>query len=261
MSGTRPGRGGRGLIGVVAVLAALVAAAAPAAPAGGSASITVLAAASLTNVLPQVARSGVRYSFGGSDQLAAQIEQGAPADVIAAASTEVPARLQAQGLVERPIVFATNRLVLVVPSANPAGLRSVSDIRRAGVKLLVGRVSVPVGAYTRQLLKRLGLGAALANVVSEEPDPRSILGKIALGEADAGFVYATDARAAAGRVTVIAVPAWAQPPVRYSLAIVRSTDDRAAAVAFVNRVLSRRGQATLRAAGFGSPQPPPGPVS
>jgi molybdate transport system substrate-binding protein len=274
VSGTRPCCGGRSAIAAAAtLLAAAVTVVAPAAAAptaaagtaGGAAglapSITVLAATSLTNVLPRITRAGVRYSFGGSDLLGAQIEQGAPADVFAAASPKAPEALHAQGLVEQPIVFATNSLVLVVPAANPAGLKSVYDVRRPGIKLLVGNAGVPIGAYTRQLLKSLGLGAALANAVSQETDPRSILGKVALGEADAGFVYATDARTAAGRVRVIPLPERAQPPVRYVLAIVKSTRNRVAAVAFVNRVLGQAGQAALRRDGFGSPRPAPQAIS
>lgn len=217
--------------------------------------ITVLAASSLKDVLPQV-DPAPRYSFGGSDTLASQLELGAPADVFAAANTKLPQRLFVAGLVERPVVFTANRLVLVVPRANPARLRSVYDLRRQGLALLVGAATVPVGAYTRTALARLGLTGVLEAVVSEESDARSILGKVALGEADAGFVYATDAQALAGKVKVIALPAKAQPVVRYAVAVVRSSGRRAAAVAFVQRLLSRVGQAKLVAAGFVAPRRP-----
>ena len=186
--------------------------------------------------------------------LTSQIELGAPADVFAAANTRLPERLHRAGLLEPPpVVFTANRLVLVVPKANPAGLRSVYDLRRVGVKLLVGAATVPVGAYARTALARLGLTRVLDAVVSEESDARSILGKVGLDEADAGFVYATDARAFAGRVKVIALPAKAQPEVRYAVAVVKSSGNRAVAVAFVRRLLSKAGQAKLAAAGFVAP--------
>ena len=219
--------------------------------------ITVLAASSLADVLPQV-DAAPRYSFGGSDTLASQIELGAPADVFAAANTKLPEQLYAAGLVERPVVFTANRLVLVVPRANPARLRSVYDLRRKGVTLLVGAATVPVGAYTRTALARLGLTRVLASVVSEEGDARSILGKVGLGEADAGFVYATDARALGGKVKLIALPAKAQPIVRYAVAVVRSSSRRVEALAFVRRLLSKAGQSKLAAAGFIAPGGFPG---
>jgi molybdate transport system substrate-binding protein len=220
-------------------------------PERATARIRVLAAASLTNVFPKI-DSAPRYSFAGSDALAAQIRLGAPADVFASANTSLPNALHAQGLVEKPAVFTTNKLVLVVPAANPAGIRSVFDLRRDGIKLVVGARSVPIGSYTRAILKNLALTGALDNVVSQETDVRSILSKVALGEADAGLVYATDAKTVAGKVTVIGIPARAQPTVRYAIAVVKATDDRAAAVAFIDKVLARTGQAKLRAAGFGA---------
>lgn len=216
-----------------------------------AAQVTVLAASSLTNVFPLIDPSP-RYTFGGSDTLAGQIRLGAPADVFAAANSALPDKLYAQGLVEKPVVFTTNRLVLVTPAANPAGITTVFDLRRPGIKLIVGTPTVPIGSYTRTILKNLALTDVLANVVSQETDVRSILGKVALGEADAGFVYATDARTVADRVKVVRLPAWAQPPIRYEIAVVRATARRRDAVAFINRVLAKAGQAKLRAAGFGA---------
>ena len=232
-------------MGVVA-LALLAAAAAFAAP-----QIKVLAASSLTNVFPQL-DSTPKYSFAGSDALAAQIRLGAPADVYAAANMTLPTALYTQGLVEKPVAFATNRLVLVVPNSNPAGINTVFDLRKPGIKLLVGTPTVPIGSYTRTILKNLALTSVLSNVVSQETDVRSILSKVALGEADAGFVYITDAKTVPGQVKVIPLPAWAQPPVRYGIAVIKSTQNHAAAVAFINEVLSKQGQAKLRAAGFGA---------
>jgi molybdate transport system substrate-binding protein len=223
-----------------------------------SAQMNVFAAASLTEAFPQFDR-GQRYNFGGSDSLAAQIRLGAPADLFAAASPDAAQALFKAGLVEKPVTFATNRLVLAVPTSNPAGITSVYDLRRSGIKLLIGTPTVPIGAYTREVLGNLGLSAAaLANVASQEKDVKAITSKVALGTADAGFMYATDAHAVAGKVTVIAVPAWAQPPVRYQIAIVKGTADRADAAAFIKRLVSSAGRKLLVANGFGVPKLPPG---
>ena len=216
---------------------------------------TVLAAASLTEVLPRIDRTP-RYSFAGSDQLALQIQQGAPADVFASASPRQTGLLFHDGLVQKPVAFATNRLVVLVPRANPAGIRSVYDLRRAGVKVVIGDGGVPIGLYTRQILDALGITAAVTkNVVSQETDVKGIVAKVALGEADAGFVYRTDARPVATRTRTVALPAWAQPPIRYELAVVKAAAHPAAAKAFVRRVLSKRGRLLLRRAGFGVPSP------
>ena len=245
MSRTRPTLLTALTLAVVALSATTNPEARPAAP------LPVLAASSLATVFPQIDKTP-RYSFAGSDTLAAQIKLGAPADVFAAASSSSPDKLYAQGLVEKPVVFTTNRLVLVTPASNPVGISSVFDLRKTGIKLVIGTQSVPIGVYTRTILRNLALTSVLSNVVSQETDVRSILGKVALGEADAGFVYRTDAKTVTGKVEVIALPAWAQPPVRYEIAVVKSTGNRAAAVAYVNKVLSRAGQAKLRAAGFGA---------
>jgi molybdate transport system substrate-binding protein len=215
--------------------------------------ITVFAAASLTGVFPRIS-AAPRYSFAGSDQLALQLQQGAPADVYAAASPKYPELLYHQGLLRKPIVFATNRLVLVVPRSNPARIGSVYDLRRSGIKLVIGDKSVPIGAYTRQILDTIGISAdVLKNVVSEETDVKGIVGKVALGEADVGFVYATDARPVAARVKVVPLPAWAQPPIRYEIAVVKGGRE-AAARTFVARVRGKVGRETLSKAGFGLPK-------
>ena len=217
-----------------------------------AAKLTVFAAASLTGVFPQI-DSAPRYSFAGSDQLAFQIEQGAPADVYAAASPKYPEQLHAKGLVSKPLVFATNELVLIVPRANEAGIRSVYDLRRRGLRLVIGAKGVPVGDYTRKALAALGLSSALKNVVSEETDVKAVVAKVALGEADAGFVYRTDARAAARDLRQLSLPARARPKIAYELAVVKGTKHLQAARAFVARVLGARGRLALRRAGFGLP--------
>jgi molybdate transport system substrate-binding protein len=212
--------------------------------------LTVLAASSLTDVLPRI-DGGPRYSFGGSNALATQLRNGAPADVFLSANTDIPAQLYRERVVEKPVVFTRNALVVVVPKSNPARIRSISDLTRKGVKVDVANPSVPVGEYTQKVLAKLRLTEAVRrNVVSEETDVREVLSKVALGQADAGFVYATDARTVAGRVRVIRLPARAQPNVTYALAVVARSGDRAAAHAFVAKVLGRKGQAELRRAGF-----------
>jgi molybdate transport system substrate-binding protein len=235
------------------VLVLLFALTATAGQARRSAQITVLAAASLTDVFPQIDPSP-RYSFAGSNQLAAQIQQGVPADVFASANTQIPDQLYAKGLVQKPVAFTSNELVLITPRSNPAGIKSVFDLTKRRIKLVIGDASVPAGSYTRTVLRNMNLTApVMANVVSNESDVRGVLSKVALGEADAGFVYATDAKTVSGKVHVVPLPVRAQPRVRYELAIVSSSRNKAAAQAFVDKVLSKAGQAKLKAAGFGAP--------
>ena len=214
--------------------------------------LTVFAAASLTEVF-ETLDPDVTYSFAGSDELATQIREGAPADVYAAASPKYPQELFGEGIVEEPVVFATNKLVVIVPKGNPAGISTVEDVAKQGVKLVIADEGVPVGDYTRTVLGTFGLDAALANVVSNEADVKGVVGKVALGEADAGFVYATDATTAAEDVEVIEIPATAQPPVEYQIAVVADTERRDAAEAFLELLLGEEGQAVLTAAGFGLP--------
>jgi molybdate transport system substrate-binding protein len=235
---------------LVIVVAALVVSVVPSGSAQSSAQITVYAAASLTNVFPKIDR-GPRYSFGGSNMLAAQIQQGAPADVFASANMTLPAQLFAKGLCSKPVVFTRNALVIVVPKSNPGKLRTIYDLTRKGVKLVIAGPGVPVGSYTLQILRNMNLSnTVLPNVVSRETDVREVLAKVALGEADAGFVYATDAKVDVGKVKVLRVPAWAQPKVQYGICIVSRSGDKADARAFVGKVMRRTGQAKLVQAGF-----------
>ena len=214
------------------------------------AKITVYAAASLTDAFPKIAPAQ-RYQFGGSNTLAAQITQGAPADVFASANMTLPNQLYASGLCSKPVVFTRNTLVVVVPKVNPAHIRSIYDLAKPGVKLVVAGPGVPVGSYTLQILKNMNLsGPVLKNVVSRETDVREVLAKVALGEADAGFVYSTDAKTVSGKVKVIKVPAWAQPKVQYGICVVSKSSNKTAARAFVKKVLSKAGQTRLRAYGF-----------
>jgi molybdate transport system substrate-binding protein len=214
-----------------------------------AAPLTIYAAASLTEVFRALDPSA-RYSFAGSNTLETQIRNGAPADVFASAAPLNTQRLFKAGLVDKPVTFTSNRLVLIVPRSNPAGIASVYDLRRKPVKLVVAGAAVPVGGYTRTVLRRMGLAGVLSKVVSVESDVKAVTGKVALGQADAGFVYATDARAVSSDVTAIRIPAWAQPRVRYEIAVVSKSPNKAAAQAWVKMVLSAKGQKALLGAGF-----------
>ncbi len=237
----------------LAALFAIVALSLPSATGAGG-NFTVFAAASLTEVFPKIDASP-RYSFAGSDQLALQIRQGAPADVYAAASPKYTQLLYHDGLVRKPITFATNKLIVMVPKSNPGRIDSVYDLRRQGVKVVIGDRGVPIGAYTRQLLDALGVtDAVMRNVVSQETDVKGIVSKVALGEADAGFVYVTDARPVASKVRKVLLPGWAQPLIRYEIAVVSSTPRKVGARAFIRKVTSKRGRLLLKRAGFGLPK-------
>ena len=216
---------------------------------------TVYAAASLTETFPKISPTA-RFSFAGSNTLALQIRQGAPADVFASAAPNFTQELYRDGLVEKPRFLAFNRLVLIVPKSNPAGIDSVYDLNQDGIKLVVANSRVPVGSYTRTVLRNLGLTSALRNVVSQEADVRDVLGKVALGQADAGFVYVTDARVAASRLKTIQIPVFAQPKVRYEIAVVKASGNKAAARAFVARATGKAGRKVLAEAGFRFPPPP-----
>ena len=246
-----------------ATLPALLAAVAALAVAGAAAGrtdraaagpATVLAAASLTEVLSQI-DPDTRASFGGSNQLAQQIRLGFPLDVFLSASPKYAQDLFHEGLVRKPVVFASNSLVLIVPRKNPARIRTVADLaKRPTLRLVVAGPAVPIGLYTREVLKRLSLLRVLRKTVSLEPDVKGIVGKVALGEADAGFVYRTDVRSVAGKVRVIPFPKRAQPTVLYDAAIAASPRDLKAAQAFMIALLGSDGRAALRAAGFGLPE-------
>jgi molybdate transport system substrate-binding protein len=219
---------------------------------GDDEGLTIFAAASLTEVFERL-DDDARFNFAGSDELATQLREGAEADLYAAASPRYPRELHREGLLERPRVFATNRLVLIVPRANPADIFSLADLDRDGVKLVVGAEGVPVGDYTRQVLKNARETDVLARAVSKEEDVKGVMGKVALAEADAGFVYATDARAAEDDVRAIHLPDLIQARIEYPIAVVRGSDDADEARAFVSRLFSSDGRRLLRDAGFGLP--------
>jgi molybdate transport system substrate-binding protein len=235
-----------------------------------STKLTALAAASLTEVLPKIGSAFTKqhpgvtfsFSFGGTDQLATQIKQGAPADVFAGASLTYGDQLAAASLIEPFRKFCTNQLVLVVPTSNPAGIASLQDLATKPVKLVIGSETVPVGSYTRTVLKNLDTtygstysSSVLGKVVSNEDSVTSIITKVQIGEADAGFVYITDSMAASTRVKVFTLPADAQAVATYPIAVVKGSKRLTAARQFVDYVLSAPAQQLLGQAGFG---PPPG---
>jgi molybdate transport system substrate-binding protein len=229
-------------------------------PSADRPTLTVSAAASLKTAFTAYGKelrdARARFSFAGSDELAAQIRQGVKPDVFAAANITLPDQLFEEGLVSKPTVFAGNRLVLAVP-ADGSGVRSLQDAGNDGVTVAVGSESVPIGSYTRTVLDRLPARqseAILANVRSEEPDVAGIVGKLTQGAVDAGFVYVSDVRASAGALEAIELPDDVQPSVAYGVAVVERADNPEQAQAFIDGLLSGAGQRALEAAGF---EPPP----
>jgi molybdate transport system substrate-binding protein len=234
-----------------ALAVCLVAVAALAGGCGGGEEepLTVFAAASLTDVLPAV-EPAARYSFAGSNTLALQIEQGAPADVFVSASPRYTQELLEQGLVDEPVAIASNALVVVLAAGNPAGVEDLADLARPGVRVVLAAPEVPAGAIAREALETGGRADVLANVVSEEPDVRGVLAKVTTGEADAGFVYATDARTVP---ELEAIPLAEAQPARYEAAVVTASPHAEAARAFVELLVSEQGAEALARAGFGPP--------
>jgi molybdate transport system substrate-binding protein len=246
---------------VTAVLAALLILANPLLGACGSSTkpqLDVSAAASLRQAFTRygqaLSSASVRFSFAGSDALAAQIEQGIRPDVFAAANTQLPGALFAKGLVQAPVVFAANHLVLAVPARSR--ISQLAEIERPGVTLAIGTPTVPVGAYTAKLLARLAPAqrrVLLADVVDREPDVTGIVGKLSEGAVDAGLLYATDVAAAGGRLRAIALPASLQPQVGYAVAVVKGGRHAALARAFIAGLLHGAGRRELLRSGFLAP--------
>jgi molybdate transport system substrate-binding protein len=226
---------------------------------GSSNALVVSAAASLEPAFTAYAEEAgidAKQSFAGSDDLAAQIRQGVTPDVYAAANTSLPDELYADALVTKPTVFATNELVLAVPSGSSIEL--LDQLAAPGVTLAIGDEGVPVGDYTRETLSRLGepeSAAILANVRSLEPDVAGIVGKLTQGGVDAGFVYITDVVATNGELEAIELPAKLQPDVAYGAAVVEGAENPEGAEAFIDGLLDGDGAKALEQAGFA---PPPG---
>ncbi|QEC49199.1 molybdate ABC transporter substrate-binding protein [Baekduia soli] len=238
------------------LLAGAVVAVSLAAPSAASA-LNVYAATSLTNVMPEIRRDA-SYSFGGSHTLQLQIERGAPADLFLSAEPAEAQALYREGRCARPVTIATNKLVLIVRQGDPQHVGSVYGLRKGGLNLSIGNASVPVGEYTRRLLRRLRLTSVLsANSVSQQSNVGQVLSQVAFGGADAGFVYVTDARTQRDRIDSLSIPQWAQPAVRYQGCVVRRGGaDTAGATSLLDAIRSSRGRGLLRRFGFGLPPRP-----
>lgn len=230
------------------------------------ASLTVFAASSLTDAFAEIGAAyegehptvDVNFSFGGSQTLRTQIEAGAPSDVFAAANEKEMDALVAGGMVkpEEVHAFLSNKLVVILPVANPAGLEQLKDLSRPGLKLVLAAQEVPVGNYARQSLQKMNssFGAdfstgVLANVVSNEDNVKQVVAKVQLGEADGGIVYTSDAQAAPNLRTM-EIPAALNVIASYPIAPLAHSSHPAEAASFVEFVLSAQGQAILSKWGF-----------
>lgn len=226
---------------------------------GNGGTLTVLAASSLTEAFGQLGRTferqhpgvHVRFSFDSSATLAEQVAQGAPADVLATADTRTMHTVVAAHANDgKPQLFATNKLVLAVPKANPAHVTGIADLDHPDVKYLVCVSSAPCGDLADTLLRANHVSAP---PVSREVDVKSVLSKLELDEADAGLVYATDVRSSQGKVTALQVPHAEQNLNDYPIVPLTGSTQPALAHDWVRLVLSPTGQRALRAAGFGAP--------
>jgi len=234
----------------LAAAAACLVLAGAASAASRDAGLTIFAGSSLTQVLPDL-DSGNTYSFGSTGTLATQIQNGAPADVLMGANTTTCASLYASGVAGKPVDFTRNTLEVVVPKSNPAGIRSVYDLTKPGIEIDVAAPSVPVGSYTVQVLNQMGLNAAVqANVVSQETSDANVVSKVVLGQVDAGFVYLSDYVIDPKDLTLISVPAWAQPKITYSMCVIARSANQAGAQAWMQKVLSPAAQAVFVRDGF-----------
>jgi molybdate transport system substrate-binding protein len=220
--------------------------------------LVVSAASSMTEALTTCSQdfggADVRLSFAGSDELAAQIRQGVKPDVYAAANTKLPEELNKEGLLSKPTEFATNELVIAVPKDSE--IQSVDGLARDGVKLAIGSESVPIGSYTREVLGRLPKAEAdaiLANVRSNEPDVKGIVGKLTQGAVDAGFVYVTDVNAAGDKLKAVKLPADLEPDVTYDAGVVKGAKQADQAREFVAGLTDGGCADALKHAGFGAP--------
>jgi len=211
--------------------------------------------AALSSCSPDFDDADVRLSFAGSDVLAAQIRGGFRPDLYAAANTELPGRLHAEGLLEEPVRFATNEIVAAVPAESDVS--SLRHLAAQGRSIAIGSDSAPIGTYTREALSRLPRAirqAILANVRSREPDVSGIVGKLTQGAADAGFVYRSDVQAAGRRLRSVRLPRGLRPSVVYAAAVVRGARRPGLARRYLRGLVAGRCRAALTAAGFGRPR-------
>ena len=220
--------------------------------------LVVSAASSMTEALTTCSQdfsgADVRLSVAGSDELAAQIRQGVKPDVYAAANTKLPEELNKERLLSKPAEFATNELVIAVP--RDSDIRDTAALGAKGVKLAIGSESVPIGSYTREVLARLPKAegdAILANVRSNEPDVKGIVGKLTQGAVDAGFVYVTDVNAAGDDLRAVKLPADLEPNVTYAAGVVKGAKQPDQAREFVAGLTDGGCADALEQAGFGAP--------
>lgn len=243
----------------------------PAANSPAPVELTVFAAASLTDAFDEIATAfgaqhpgvTVLYSYGGSSQLATQLVEGAPADIFASANTKQMGVAQEGGrIVGEPQLFASNRLVIIVPAGNPAQVSDLAGLAQPGVHLLLAVPGVPVRDYVDQMLAAASADpaygadfadAVYANLVSEEDNVRQVATKVALGEADAGIVYTSDVTPDLAKdVESIAVPDAYNVAATYPIALVTESAQPETAQAYVDFVLSEQGQVILAKWGFGA---------
>jgi molybdate transport system substrate-binding protein len=235
-----------------------------------SKTLNVFAAASLSNAFPEIGRNfeaanpgtTVSFNFAGSQALRTQIEEGAPADVFASANKTEMDALITDNLVapDAPRQFLNNKLVVILPANNPAGLEKLADLTQPGIKLVLAAEEVPVGKYARQALDNMNRqfgndfkDKVLANVASNEDNVRQVVAKVQLGEADAGIVYTSDA-VAAPELKIIEIPAGLNVIAKYPIAPLVKSENNELAKAFITYLLSPDGQAVLQKWGFASPQ-------
>ncbi len=258
------------LIGCTPIATPPTDSAAPGAEADGEPiTLNVFAAASLTDAFGDIgenfaaANPGVEvvFNFAGSNQLATQINEDAPADVFASANTtQMNVVIEAGRIVTgTQRTFVRNRLVVITPSDNPAGLTDLQSLTTPGVQIIFAAPEVPVGQYSLNFLDKadadgsLGAGykdAVLANVVSYEENVRAVLTKVSLGEADAGIVYTSDVGAAADEVAQIEIPDHLNTIASYPIAAVADSPNLERAQQFVEYVLAPEGQQVLVDYGF-----------
>jgi molybdate transport system substrate-binding protein len=250
---------GRLLLLLVPLLAACTSSSATTAP---PTQLTVFAASSLTKAFTQIGQDfqtlnpsiRVTFNFGSSTDLAAQIQSEGTADVFASASGTAMDTVEADPGVSGRVGFATNQLVIITPPDNPAGIGSIQDLTKPGVKLVLGAKGVPVGDYAREVLGNAGIEQqALANVVSNEDDDASVVAKVTTGEADAAIVYVSDVASAGDAVRSVEIPDDMNVVASYPIAVVTGSAHPDQAKAFVDYVTSNEGQPVLKQFGFGPP--------
>ena len=224
--------------------------------------LTVFAASSLTKAFSQIGQDyqalypnvRVTFNFGSSTDLSQQIQSEGTADVFASASQSAMDTVESDPGVSDRTNVATNDLVIITPASDPAEIGSLEDLTKSGVKLVLGAEGVPVGDYAREALKNAGIEQqALANVVSNEEDDVSVVGKITTGEADAAIVYASDVAATGDTVRSVQIPDDVNVTASYPAAVVAGTAHPDQARSFVDYVGGTEGQDVLKQFGFGPP--------